>query len=101
MKKIELKDKKILDLLSKKEKLAKDNLDILTEMEKMEKKVNSNGAKIKMLDEKVRPQILKEVSKSVLNEYEELVRVFNDNGKWTMEFTDRMEEFKANWKKRK
>ena len=54
-----------------------------------------------MLDEKVRPQILKEVSKSVLTEYEELVRVFNDNGKWTMEFTDRMEEFKANWKKRK
>lgn len=100
MKKIELKDKKILEILKKKEALAKENLTMLEEMEKLEKKVNSNGTKIKMLDEKVRPKILTEVSKTTLNEYEELIRVFNDKGKWTMEFVDRMEEFKANWENR-
>lgn len=97
---IEIKNKKIVDNLSKKEALAKDNLEILQEMEKLEKKVNSNGTKIKMLDEKIRPKILDEALKEDLGEYEELVRVFNDKGKWTMEFIDRMEEFKTNWNKR-
>lgn len=100
MKKIELKDKKALELMKKKEVLAKENLAYLEEMTKLEKKVNTNASKIKRLDEKVRPIILKEVSKTVLTEFEELVRVFNDEGKWTMEFADQLEVFKANWKKR-
>ncbi|MDA3802825.1 MAG: hypothetical protein PF488_02925, partial [Patescibacteria group bacterium] len=70
-------------------------------MEKLEKIVNKIAGKIKMLDEKVRPKILEIVSKTTLNEYEELTRVFNDKGKWTMEFSDRMEEFKTNWENRK
>lgn len=101
MKKIELKDSKILEQLQKKQKLANENLDFLKEMEALEKKVNKNAGKIKMIDEKVRPKILTEVSKTTLNEYEELSRVFNDKGKWTMEFVDRLEEFKTNWENRK
>jgi len=97
----EITDKKILELLKKKEVLANENLSILTEMEKLETRVNSNGAKIKMLDERVRPLILREVSKIVIGEYDELVRVFNDKGKWTMEFINRLEEFKKNWSNRK
>jgi len=96
----EITDKKILELLKKKEVLANENLSILTEMEKLETRVNSNGAKIKMLDERVRPLILREVSKIVIGEYDELVRVFNDKGKWTMEFINRLEEFKKNWSNR-
>jgi histidyl-tRNA synthetase len=101
MKKLELQDEKILEKLKKKEKLAAENLDAIQEMEKLEKIVNKNAGKIKMLDEKVRPKILEIVSKTTLNEYEELTRVFNDKGKWTMEFSDRMEEFKTNWENRK
>lgn len=96
----EITDKKILELLKKKEVLANENLSILTEMEKLETRVNSNAAKIKMLDERVRPLILREVSKIVIGEYDELVRVFNDKGKWTMEFINRLEEFKKNWSNR-
>ena len=99
MKKL-ITDKKILELLKKKEVLANKNLKILTEMDKMEKEVNSNGTKLKMLDEKVRPLILTEVSKTKIGEYDELSRVFNDKGKWTMEFIDRLEEFKNYWKKK-
>jgi hypothetical protein len=100
MKKVLITDKRILDNLKKKGELAQKNLKIIQEMEKMEKEVNKNASKLKMLDEKVRPLILEEVSKIVLTEYEELVRVFNDEGKWTMEFADQLETFKANWNKR-
>ncbi len=96
----EIQDKKIIKQLKEKESLAQENVKILKEMEELEKKVNKNSGKLKRIDEKVRPSILREASKIVLKEYEELTRVFNDNGKWTMEFTDQLEVFKNNWKKR-
>jgi hypothetical protein len=90
----EIQDKKIIELLKDKEKLAQDNLKIIKDMEELEKQFNKNAGKVKRIDEKVRPKILDIVSKSVLGEYEELSRVFNDNGTWKMEFVDRLEEFK-------
>lgn len=90
--KIEITNGKILDLLGKKDFLAKDNLRIIEEMNVLEKQMNKNIAHLKRLDEKVRPKIIKIIPE--LKEYEQMSRVYEDKGKWYMECIDRLEEFK-------
>ena len=100
-------DKRILEVLKKKNEFVVKNTSILDKMTKLEKEMNilneefnSNLSKTKIFDEKARPMILEVVSKTVLGEYEELSRVFLDKGEWKMEFTDRLEEFKKLFKDR-
>jgi hypothetical protein len=95
MRRIKITDKKINDILLVKESISLENQNILVEMEKMEKKFQSNISKMARADEKARPLIKKIYSTLVIKEYEELSRVFNDGGTWTMEIADRMEEFKT------
>lgn len=106
IKKIE--DKKILDILKKKNVFVLKNndvLDKLAELEKQKNKLdaefNANMSKAKIYDEKVRPLILDLVSKTVIGEYDELSRVFLDvDDTWKLEFVDRLEEFKKLFKDR-
>ena len=93
--KIEITDGKILGLLDGKDILAKDNVRIIEEMNELEKQMNKNIAGLKRLDEKARPRIIKIIPE--LKEYEQMSRVYNDKGKWYMEITDRLEEFKKNY----
>jgi len=105
IKKIE--DKKVLEILKKKNEYVVKNNIILdkmakleAEMKKLEAEFNTNMSKTKIYDEKVRPLILNLVSKTVLGEYDELSRVYLDKNEWNMEFVDRMEEFKTLFKGR-
>ena len=94
--KIEITNSKILGLLEKKNYYAKDNVKIIEEMNALEKQMNKNIAKLKRLDEKVRPKIIKIIPE--LKEYEQMSRVYEDGGKWYMEIIDRLEEFKNRFK---
>jgi len=111
IKKIE--DKRILDVLKKKNEFVVKNQVILDKMAKLEKEMNklnedfnSNLSKTKVFDDKARPMILEVVSKTVLGEYDELARVFLDGegtkstNDWKMEFVDRLDEFKKLFKDR-
>lgn len=100
MRKINIEDKKVLDLLSKKNALTVENQNTLKEMEELEKKFNTCLTKSKMIDEKSRPMIKKLVDKMELGEYEEISAVRQDkDGGWFIEIADRMEEFKTNFNK--
>lgn len=90
--KIEITNGKVLELLGKKDVLAKDNVRIIEEMNVLETQMNKNIAGLKRLDEKVRPKIIKIIPE--LKEYEQMSRVYEDKGKWYMEISDRLEEFK-------
>ncbi len=66
-------------------------------MEKLEKEFNKNIGLIKRVDEKVRPKITKLIPP--LGEFEQLSRVHLEGDKWLMEISNRLEEFKTNYKK--
>ncbi len=97
--KIEITNSKILGLLGEKDYYAKDNVRIIEEMNVLEKQMNKNIAKLKRLDEKVRPKIIEIVPE--LKEYEQMSRVYGDKGKWYMEISDRLEEFKKRFNETK
>lgn len=96
--KIEIKNKKVLDILDAKNRLVVANQNLLTEMAKLEKEFNTNMSKTQRCDEKVRPLIKKDIEKLKLGEFEELSRVTIESGVWEMEITDRLEEFKKAFK---
>lgn len=101
MRKVEITDPKILKILKEKRDLSKENQKIIKEMEELEKKYNKNISKSKRADERSRPKIYKQVDKMELGEYEEISRVHEEDGKWYIEITDRMEEFKKQWEDKK
>ncbi len=94
--KIEIENQEKLNLLGRKNELVEKNLELLKEMEVIEKEHNKNVSLLKRLDEKVRPKITKIIPP--LGEYEQLSRVHNEKGKWYLEITDRLEEFKTAFK---
>lgn len=98
MKKIKIENQKILKLLNKKSELAEGNMELVAEMEKLEKEHNKTISLIKRIDEKVRPRIMKILPE--MGEYEQLSRVhLCDDGSWEFEIANRLEEFKNNYKK--
>lgn len=109
MRKVEIKDKKVLTILNKKGKLSKDTqvvLDRLKEIEeegkKLEAEFNTYLTKTKMIDEKARPYLKKIMEKIELEEYEQVSKVHQeDTGEWNIEIADRMEEFKEAFKENK
>lgn len=94
---IEITDEKVLKLLAEKQEIANQNLKMVSELEAIEKETNKNAGLIARLDEKVRPKIFKLAPK--LGEFEQISRIYSENGKWKMEIVDRLEQFKTNYKK--
>ena len=107
MRKIKITDSKVLLTLNKKGELSKKTQVILDRMKEieaenkiLEKDFNSYLIKSKTLDEKARPYLEKIIAKLELGEYEQVSRVHQeDYGEWNIEIADRMEEFKAAFKK--
>lgn len=101
--KIKIEDTKILSLLSEKNGLNEANTETLAKMEKLEKEFNTNLSKMKRLDEKVRPLIIKLLKDVKLGEFDELSRVAKDEKTkdWELEVVNRLDEFKVLFKQRK
>jgi hypothetical protein len=100
--KLQIKDKKILKLLNDKSDNADKAYKKTEEMKEIEKEYNKLIGKVKRLDEKVRP-LIKDYTKDVkFGEFEEISRIYKDDkGKWQIEITDRLKEFKEGFKKMK
>lgn len=95
---IEIRDVAVLKLLTDKQTIAAKSIDLIKQMEEIEKETNKNAGLVKRIDEKVRPKISKLLPN--LGEFEQLSRVYCDkDGKWKMEIVDRLEQFKTNYKK--
>ena len=99
MRKIEIKNDKILKGLKDKEEVVKRIREITATMAELEKEYNTLVAKVSRVDEKVRPHINKENQKIEKEEFEQLSRVIIDKEALIFEVADRLEEFKANYKK--
>lgn len=102
MRRIEIKDARLIEILNKKNALTLENQEILRQLKKvedkgaeLEKKFNTCLSKSKMIDEKSRPVIKKIADKVELGEYEEISKVTQVKNQWFIEIADRMEEFKA------
>lgn len=93
---IEIKDETVLKILTEKQEIAGKNVELIKQLEEIEKETNKNAGLVARLDEKVNPKILKLLPK--LGEFEQLSRVYFEKGKWNMEIVDRLEQFKANYK---
>ena len=106
MKKIVITDKKVLSILDKKGDISKETQKILDRMKaiedegkKLDKEFNIYLTKTMLLDEKARPFIKKIVENVELGEFEQISRVHQeDDGKWTIEIADRLEEFKVGYR---
>lgn len=97
---IEVSDQKVLKLLNERKSISVRQLAITLEYEKLEEEYNKNLALYARIDEKVRPLTDKITSNLDLGEYEERVRVYQDEKdltKWFIEITDRLDEFKDRW----
>lgn len=101
MRKVNIEDTKVLDILNKKGALTVENQNILKEMGELEKKFNTCLTKSTMLDEKSRPLIKKLVAQMELGEYEDISAVRQGKDGWYIEIADRMEEFRASFAKLK
>ena len=100
MRTIIITQKPILDLLNRKSEISSRQKTISEEMIKLEKEFNTNLSKYQRIDERVRPLINKEVAKIKLETYEEISKVHQDEKdmSWSLEISDRMEEFLEAWK---
>ena len=104
MKKIEIDNPLILEALQRKEKWTTELTDIATKEEKLIASANKIMAKLAKENEKVLPMMKEEQGKIELEEYEEVSRTYLDLegdeiGKIFIEVSDRLEEFKASYKK--
>ena len=104
MKKIEIDNPLILEALQKKEKWTTELNDIAKEEEKLIVQGNKIMAKLAKENEKVLPMMKEEQGKIELEEYEEVSRTYlglegDEVGKVFIEVSDRLEEFKASYKK--
>ena len=104
MKKIEIDNPLILEALQRKEKWTTELNDIAKEEEKLIAQGNKIMAKLAKENEKVLPMMKEEQSKIELEEYEEVSRTYlglegDEVGKVFIEVSDRLEEFKASYKK--
>jgi hypothetical protein len=102
MRRFQIEDKKVLDILNEKEVIGKDQIRISAEMEALEKQFNENMARYKRIDEKARPLIKKIYSKIEMSEFEEVSRVHQDEKdmSWWIEVADRLQEWKLSWANR-
>ena len=104
MRKIEIDNPLILEALQRKEKWTTELNDIAKEEEKLIAQGNKIMAKLAKENEKVLPMMKEEQSKIELEEYEEVSRTYlglegDEVGKVFIEVSDRLEEFKASYKK--
>ena len=104
MKKIEIDNPLILEALQRKEKWTTELNDIAKEEEKLIAKANKIMAKLAKENEKVLPMMKEEQGKIELEEYEEVSRTYlglegDEVGKIFIEVSNRLEEFKASYKK--
>ncbi len=106
MRKIEVKNDKVLKALVKKDEMTKRVLEIVEESKKLEDEFNKLQTKLAREDENVRPWLKEEADKVDLAEFEQVSRVYlgkdgEDEGKVFIEIADRLEEFKVFFKKQK
>ena len=97
MRNIQITDAKTIELLNSKNEFVMENQNILKQMEELEVQFNKNIGTVKRTDEKARVKLKKQIPE--LGEYEQVSRVYTDNGDWYFEIADRMEEFKSQFKK--
>lgn len=98
---IKIEDTKLLKILNDKKNQADKAVKTTKEMQKLEKEYNKLVSKIKRLDEKSRPLIKKYIQDVNMGEFEEISRVFNEDGGWEIEIVDRLEQFKKQYKEMK
>lgn len=109
MKKIQIKNKSILNILDKKKDISEKQAVILEEMrvyeeksKACEKEFNTLLTKAQMIDEKAKPLIKEIVDKIELEEFEEISKVHQDeDGTWNIIVANRLEEFKKWFKDQK
>jgi hypothetical protein len=103
---IEIINEKILDSLKKKDDYSKQMQGLVAEGERIQKEGDELLQKISRVDEKVRPEIMREIKKIEIGEFEDISRVYlglekKDEGKVFIEIADRLYEFKEGFKKAK
>jgi len=98
---IKIENPDALKALNKKYKWSEKAQKALQKLQKAQENFNEYKGKTQRADERARPILIEEKDKLNLDEYEEVSRVYRDNGQWYFEISDRMEEFKQNWKEQK
>ena len=99
MRQIKLTSVRALRLLAEKKDLSKRMLAITEEMTALEEESNKLIAKLARIDDRSRPLIIKEYEKAEVGEFEQISSVKQEGEDWFINIADRMEEFKAQFKK--
>lgn len=97
MRYITIEDEKTVKLLNEKNDIALANSMLLERMGQMEAEYKANIGKMARLDEKARTKLKKIIPE--LGEYEQVSKISVERGAWEFHIADRMEEFKAGFKK--
>jgi hypothetical protein len=92
-----LDNPKLVKLLEEKELAVKEGREQYKVVEKEQQKLNKCGLKIQKYKDKIIP-LVKELTKDLLGEYEDLSEVKLENGKVILTIVDKVEEFKKTWK---
>jgi hypothetical protein len=110
MRKIEIKNQRLLKSLTKKQeiieelnKLEKEADELRERGKQIEEEVNKYLGKIQREDELSRPEVKREMEKVDLDEFEDLSKCYleqegEDKGKLFLVISDRLEEFKTYYK---
>lgn len=106
---IKLTDEKAIEVISENTPINIAQKEVLAELQTIEERAkileedfNKNLAESQRVMEKARPLVMKFMETQELGEYEELVKVSQDEEtmEWNIEIGDRMEEFKYEWEHR-
>lgn len=104
--KIEIQNEKILESIKQTDECIKRQIVLVSEGEKIEKEGEELLQKMARYQEKVQPELKREVAKIEMGEFEEFSRCYlgkegEEEGKLYIEIADRLEEFKEGFKKQK
>lgn len=98
MRKHEFENKKIVDILLKKEPLIKEGRELSKKIDDLNKDLHKIGLKVQKLKDKTAHLMEKE--SITLGEFEYISAIDTKNGKVVLEVVDAIEEYKSAYRKR-